>query len=285
MSKAARKKRRREAAEAAATAAPGVAEVTPALASPAWKEFTTRLNELAVAHSFAVRGLPPQGEDLVQFAARAGGDLDKPMWIIPSGPWGSKLPSYWEMRQRDLPSFLAPAGPVAISLGHQWAVAVFTEWDVTYRKWIAAERGVEDKEVIVPALGDLRRFRNDIVHHRGIAKADESGKVEVFTDWFTLGQPIFIGEHQIVAFMDKLGLVKWEDQGTSDEIKGMIDAYEAEKVRRGGRGDFTLHRDDIQAAAALANVVQCVVCKQRSTIDELSEAKVCPKCGGSLIKS
>jgi hypothetical protein len=104
------------------------------LAGPAWQEFSNRLNELAVAHIYAVRGLQPQADDLMRSVTQMGGDPDKTMKIIPAPPWRDGVPSYGELRIRDLPSFLAKDGPVEALIGHMWIVAVYTDWDEGYRR-------------------------------------------------------------------------------------------------------------------------------------------------------
>jgi hypothetical protein len=103
------------------------AKAEPAFDGPAWQEFSTRLNELAVAHIYAVRGLQPQADDLMQSVAQMGGNPDMAMKIIPAPPWSDGVPSYVEMRIRDVPGFLGKGGPAEALIGHMWIVAVYTD--------------------------------------------------------------------------------------------------------------------------------------------------------------
>jgi hypothetical protein len=57
-------------------------------------------------------------------------------------------------------------------------------------------------------MGDLRRIRHDILHHRGVASADNTAKCEVIAHWFGVGQPIVIAGEHISEFM---ALVPWPD--------------------------------------------------------------------------
>jgi hypothetical protein len=249
-------------------------EVTPAgaLAGQAWDEFTVRLNELAVAHIFAVRGLRPQADELM----RMGGEPDKAMRIVPAPPWKDGAPSYGKMRIRDVPGYLAKGGQAEALIGHMWIVAVYTDWEEGYREMLAEYLGMREKDdLLVSAFGDLRLFRHDIAHNRGVASAKNSGKAEVFQDWTTDGELIVIGENQILAFMEHFGLVERADQDGTDEMLGLMQMANSERERLGVE-KITLRRVDDSSAAL--PVVQCPVCKQRSR----TAAAVCPKCGSSL---
>jgi hypothetical protein len=252
----------------------------PTFDGPAWQEFSTRLDELAVAHSYAVRGLLPQASDMEEFLAPVEGAADMSIKITPAPPWewDKGVPSFGEIRAGDIRSFLGPGGTVEALVGHMWVVTVYTEWEVRYRERVAADLGMSKaKDLKVPVLGDLRLIRHDIVHSSGIARADNSGRVEVFTDWITVGKLIVIRERQIVAFMDKLGLAKWEGQAAADEMLTAMKMADSER-RRLGVEKITLRRGESDAAAALPDVVQCAVCRQRSRTGPAD----CPVCGAEL---
>ncbi|SDR76325.1 hypothetical protein SAMN04488570_0303 [Nocardioides scoriae] len=87
----------------------------------------------------------------------------------------------------------------------QWAVTLMADWE-PLRERLAAARGVPVEEVMVDALGDLRLYRNDIVHNKGRASKDWSGRAKVLK-WFKPGEVIDIDTHHLVQFLDAL---PWE---------------------------------------------------------------------------
>jgi hypothetical protein len=198
-------------------------------------EFHERLNQLALAHSFAVKGIATHADEMAEVVSKLDGDPNQTLNLFPErGMSENRIPLYAKMRIRDVRPFLAPGGSAAIALGQQWLVTVYTEWDVHYRATIAAERGLADeKELIVPSLGDLHLFRKDIVHNRGIVRREHSGKVEVFTGWATFGQPIVIDDSRIAEFMGALGLVEHGGEGESEETSQLMAAFQAERERLG----------------------------------------------------
>ena len=53
-------------------------------------------------------------------------------------------------------------------------------------------------------MGDLRHMRNDIVHHRGVASADHTGRCRVL-HWQQVDQQISIGLPHVEQFMGLFG--------------------------------------------------------------------------------
>jgi hypothetical protein len=231
MSKADRNKKVRaeRQAEAAAVTAPAH------LKGRSWAEFVERLNALAVAYSFATRGLRPIADEYVQSMQALKVDVDTRLKVTPPPPWkDGRVPGYGEILVGDGESFLGVRGTVEAQIGHSWAVTVYSEWEDHYRERIAGELDLPEKDSLkVSAFGDLGLFRNDIVHHRAIAKKKDSGRAKLFRHWIELDKPIFIGEEQIVEFMDQLGLVKWEGQETANEFLAAMSMADAERKRLG----------------------------------------------------
>jgi hypothetical protein len=62
-----------------------------------------------------------------------------------------------------------------------WSIIVFmyTYWEDEIRPQIAEIRGVQKNEVRIDAFGDLRIFRQSIVHHGGVLDATEHAKLKV----------------------------------------------------------------------------------------------------------
>lgn len=252
MSKADRIKRERK---KAAEAAPRL----PNLHGESWDEFAARLTELAAAHVFVGIGLRGQSEQFMEFMASTEGK-GQSVGAIPVGPWNGPMPTYGTIPINDALASIAPGGRYEALLGHMWAVTVSAEWE-HYRPRIAKD--MDEAPLNDARFADLYKFRNDIVHNHGVAR-DKSGKAEVFGNWIKVGQEIVIGEKQIVAFMDKLGLVEWQSQKSGEEMLSLMEAVERQRKQLGAD---MLHIDVSRR--------KCPRCK---LVGEWTEAK-CPKCG------
>jgi hypothetical protein len=95
------------------------------------------------------------------------------------------------------------SGPAENRLGQQWIVTTFSEWEERVRPAVAAAVGVEKNEVAIPVLGDLRNWRNDIVHHGAVATAGNSGKNQILNR-FMPGDPIVPLYVDHITFFDEL---------------------------------------------------------------------------------
>jgi hypothetical protein len=177
-------------------------------ASAIWQEFTELLNDLAGAHAFAVFGLIYVREELVP-ASLPDNVGPESRWFIGGGSGDPNVPgsasSYTSWPIQELPDRLDADGPVFRALGQQWLVMVVAQWE-HYRRLIAKAEGVDVREVKDPALADLNRMRNDVVHHRGIATPHNTGKFEL-VPWFQVGEPIHVMAVHIAEFMAYLGRV------------------------------------------------------------------------------
>lgn len=105
------------------------------------------------------------------------------------------------MRFSEFGALAAPGGPAEQRLGHRLIVFVYTIWETVYRPSLADALGTEARSIDVPILGDLRLMRNDIIHHKGIAK--DSGRcVELM--WFSRGDAIAVSHGRVVELEEKV---------------------------------------------------------------------------------
>ena len=72
----------------------------------------------------------------------------------------------------------SPGGENMRVLGNMLIVALYTEWDEVHRHRIADESKMEASDLLVPVFGDLRRFRIDIIHKKGISTKNGSAQTE-----------------------------------------------------------------------------------------------------------
>jgi hypothetical protein len=97
--------------------------------------------------------------------------------------------------------------PVSRTLGQQWIVLVASLWNDHYRDRLAQAKGVAKNEVRDRYLADINRMRNDIVHHRGIATAHNTGRCEVLK-WFSVGEEMHVYAAHIAELVAYLGTVQ-----------------------------------------------------------------------------
>lgn len=75
-------------------------------------------------------------------------------------------------------------------IGHVCLVTLFQYWEDRYRALIAQALKVEKNQIQVPFFGDIRRYRQAIIHNHGEA-TDEVETCSVL-QWFTRGQQIVL---------------------------------------------------------------------------------------------
>ncbi|MBK5259926.1 MAG: hypothetical protein JJE51_10055 [Thermoanaerobaculia bacterium] len=109
-----------------------------------------------------------------------------------------------ELKRRNLPGGVNDA-----FIGNMALVTLYAYWEHHYRERIASALGLQQAELKVPVLGDIRLIRNSILHHRAIALADLQ-RCEV-PKWFRTGEPISISTDrfrqvaaQINEYLDRL---------------------------------------------------------------------------------
>jgi hypothetical protein len=167
------------------------------------RDFLGFLGDAAATHSHAVMALKFYLDRLAPLPKVPGAQ----MFVGQGDPNlpESRVYSAWPVDQ--LEGKLGDKGLVAVELGRQWVVAVFAYWESAFRKRFAAALGVPWNAVIDPMMGDIRRLRNDIVHHSALATREEFGKCEILGHWAKVGEPIVLTTDQVIEFMDHFGLV------------------------------------------------------------------------------
>ena len=81
-------------------------------------------------------------------------------------------------------------------------VMIYNYWEDYFRQEIAKEKGKEKDELTSDIMGDLRYFRESIIHYRGTAiKKIEKAKI---LKWFKRGQKINIDEEHFEEIIDKI---------------------------------------------------------------------------------
>lgn len=187
----------------------------PMAYDPVFQEFVDVLNELAGVHAFSLQGVREARKywEKKLASVEPPSTADSTVYIGDGHPDWPTSTAYSKWRLGDLPELLGEGGSVATRVSQQWVIAVYTEWEEHYRKRISKAMGLSEL-LKLPPFGDLRLFRHDIVHHRGIATAEHSGKCEVFTGWFRPGETMYFDTNKVAEFMKAVKVTEdlpWEN--------------------------------------------------------------------------
>lgn len=83
-------------------------------------------------------------------------------------------------------------------------VMIYQYWEDYYRQKIAKKSGVSKDDIKWDIMGDLKIFRNSIIHHKGIAKSDiKNCKI---LKWFKKGEVININNRQFEEIIRNIKL-------------------------------------------------------------------------------
>jgi hypothetical protein len=167
-------------------------------------ELRTFLNDSLAALSYATLGLMREREALAELGTQD--NPDPTIHIVPNLTEPVVPYTRWKLSEARVQ--LARSGPVEQRLSQQWIVYTYTAWEHGYRARLEAAHGYESGRLKVPLFGDLRRLRNDVVHHLGVATQENSGRCEVVGHWVTIGEPIHVGSKRLAEFW---GLVPWSE--------------------------------------------------------------------------
>jgi hypothetical protein len=170
------------------------------------REFLEVLNDIAGTHAMALMGIIRMAEWAAPVVAAAPSH-DSTLFVGHGDPNSDAGFSYQRWPLRSLLDRLDADGPVVRQLGQQWVVMVASQWNDHYRARIADAHGVAKNDIAEPVMADINRMRNDIIHHRGLATAANTGRCEVLR-WFTDSEPIHVMPAHIAAFMDRFGLIQ-----------------------------------------------------------------------------
>jgi hypothetical protein len=168
-------------------------------------EFFDFLNDVAGAFGHACIGVRCLRERLAAVPAeRVPGAR---MFIMKGDPNHPDSRTWQAWPLDTLNDRLGESGLVVRELGRQWVVSVFAHWEDHYRAGFARALCVRLREVTDPMMGDIRRLRHDIVHHRGIASHENAGGCLLIAHWVEIGSEIVITEDRVLEFMEHFGLV------------------------------------------------------------------------------
>jgi hypothetical protein len=161
---------------------------------------------------------------------------------------------YWDSRPFVYGSHADPEHPDAMPLhsvtygeltarnnvgGENWTflanvclVSIYQYWEDRYRQDIAAALAMQKNDLRVPVMGDLRHYRNSIIHHGGVA-IPAVARCELL-HWFGPGQRIELSQEHMreIMFMIVESLVELLEQ--ADDGTGTL----TQLLRQSSGGDL-----------------------------------------------
>jgi hypothetical protein len=167
--------------------------------------FVEFLNDIAGNHAMALAGvaITLQSVSAVELKNQTADSMN----LVGYGDPNTGDGFHWQKWPlNSTPERLGPDGPVIRSIGQQWVAALAAQWNEDFRARFATALGMETNEVIDPAMGDMNKLRNDILHHRGIATQRNAGRC--LNRWFAPGEPIHVMPVHVVQLMDYFGRVE-----------------------------------------------------------------------------
>lgn len=109
---------------------------------------------------------------------------------------------------------LGPGGPTVQRITSQLIVTIDTAWEEEFRGRLARASGLSSRrEVKAAFFADLRRLRNDIVHHRGVTTAENGARCTTLRRSFAPGDPIYLDDQNLLNFRYLIPLADLERIG------------------------------------------------------------------------
>lgn len=92
-------------------------------------------------------------------------------------------------------------GPNFKVVGNMFIVQIYQYWEDFYREEVAHALGIHKNDLKSDEFGDLREFRNSIIHNEGKATHEQATKTKKFK-WYKKGEEIFLTENQILEIVE-----------------------------------------------------------------------------------
>jgi hypothetical protein len=124
----------------------------------------------------------------------------------------ARLIAVWSL-SRLLAEF-AQSGPAEARLGQQWIVTTYSRWDEMTRPGVATALGVAKNDIKIQVMGDLRNWRNDVVHHYGFASDGNTGRNAVLTRFG-------VGDEIVPLYVDHIRIKDELAAGIAEFLKSL----------------------------------------------------------------
>jgi hypothetical protein len=158
--------------------------------------FQKRCHEYYTCFAFATMGLQNIAD---QFRPRIIESQDQSLFIGSGHPSENKTQS--RIRLKEAVMYSEKDGVFSDTLAKSMIIAIYTEWDETFRQKIGAEVGVESKHVMCDLMGDLRFIRHWLVHNKSIVDKNYT-KFKVLHWHLQQGQKLKVSNEMFSEIID-----------------------------------------------------------------------------------
>lgn len=152
-------------------------------------EFINSFDEFIFCMFFATKGIHLMGQELTKDSHKEGNQI----WI--SSDCDKKPKMHARMKTTDCIKKCEKNGTFSNEITKSLLVTMYSLWDEVYRHSVAEAVGVECKYIECPLMGDLRKIRHIIIHHKSIVPETginfevlewqlPSGKLEITYEMF-----------------------------------------------------------------------------------------------------
>jgi hypothetical protein len=128
-------------------------------------EFINTFDEFVVCMTFATKGIHMMGEEL----AKNHHEVDQQVWIGSNCEKNPKM--HARIKTADCIKKCEKNGGFSNEITKSLLVTMYSLWDEVYRHSVAEAVGIEPKYIECPLMGDLRKIRHCIIHHKSIVPA------------------------------------------------------------------------------------------------------------------
>lgn len=133
---------------------------------------------------------------VMEITPKSQEELDNTIFTYGDGkPWESDSQILHTTYQGELKRRTSASGENYVILGQSCIIQIYQYWEDEYRGKVAKALGYEKNDLKSNVFGDIRIFRNSIIHHKGIA-LKEVEKCKLFT-WFKENDVIDLTTEQV----------------------------------------------------------------------------------------
>jgi hypothetical protein len=118
----------------------------------------------------------------------------------------SKRKAISEIQTKDALIGLAKNGPFSQLIAFGMITWTFAMWEEEYRQKIADELNVQKSDILCDVMGDLRFFRNWIVHNNGVANKDVKKLISL--NWLKKDVPIIITDNEMATIQESINTMQ-----------------------------------------------------------------------------
>ena len=172
-----------------------------------WHRFAYEVYKATASLMYLLEGIQTIRENEPNHNLRAGVTDPRSASSSPMLP-GVDIPLVMTGHVDRLNQLLGPGGEVEQLAFLGWVEQVYNQvWESRKRNEMIA--GLQGPDVMSPQsdpIGDFGHIRNDLVHHHGIARVEETGKCVVLK-WFEPGEHMVLEMRHVFDFLNQIGLM------------------------------------------------------------------------------